>query len=144
MGALPKTKYAKAQGNAGMGMAIAYFTSLDLPVAVPLTDSQPWDLVVEIDGELKKIQCKTSRSLAPSGGYSVDLRITHHSNTKLKNIPADKSKFDYYFILTDDSAMYLIPSDKVEARSTIVVGNKYTEYRLTMGSWQSLVNCAGL
>ena len=138
MSALPKTKYAKAQGNAGMGMAIAYFTSLDLPVAIPLTDSQPWDLVVEIDGELKKIQCKTSTYQEPSGAYGVELRSTMHNNSRITTKPADVTLVDYYFILTDDGSMYLIPSTAmVGLKRSITVGNKWTEYKVTLGRWQS-------
>jgi hypothetical protein len=46
------------KGNIALGKAIEYFTSKGLVVSVPLTDSQPYDLVVDIQGILYKVQTK--------------------------------------------------------------------------------------
>ena len=42
-------KNSKKQGDAGLGQAIAYFTSIGVEVALPLTDSTDWDLIVELE-----------------------------------------------------------------------------------------------
>ena len=42
-------KNSKKQGDAGLGQAIAYFTMLGYDIALPLTDSADWDLIVEMD-----------------------------------------------------------------------------------------------
>lgn len=48
------------QGNAGLGQAIAYFTKNNYGIALPLTDSEDWDLIASKDGKLLKLQVKTS------------------------------------------------------------------------------------
>lgn len=43
-------------GNTGLSMAIAYFGSNGYTVSIPLNDTQDYDLVVDIDGKLKKFK----------------------------------------------------------------------------------------
>ena len=52
-------KNSKKQGDAGLGQAIAYFTSQGYDVSLPLTDSADWDLIVEMESGLKRVQVKT-------------------------------------------------------------------------------------
>lgn len=68
-------KNTKKQGDVGLGLAIGWFTSQGHTVCVPLTDSQDYDLVVDIDGKLQKVQVKTTTYKAPSGAYSVGLSV---------------------------------------------------------------------
>ena len=48
-------------GNAGLSMAIAYFGANGYTVSVPLNDTQDYDLIVDMDGALKKIQVKATK-----------------------------------------------------------------------------------
>lgn len=67
---------SKAQGNIGLGMAIAYFTAKKFIVSIPLNDSQSYDLVVDMDGSLKRVQVKTTSRKKTSSKYEVELRST--------------------------------------------------------------------
>ena len=67
--------YQSLQGNYGLGTAIAYFTSHKIPVCLPLNDTQKYDLVVDMDGELKRVSVKTGKYQAPSGAYAIQLKI---------------------------------------------------------------------
>lgn len=69
---------SKEQGNIALGQAIAYFTGEMYTVSVPLNDSQPYDLIVDMGGILYKVDCKSTRSetKAGSGVYRVDIRST--------------------------------------------------------------------
>lgn len=49
-----KTIGTKGQGNVGIAAAILYFTKQGCTVSVPLNDSQDYDLVVDLNNELKK------------------------------------------------------------------------------------------
>ncbi len=40
----------RLQGDAGMGVAIAYFSRNGVRVGIPLTDSQPYDLMIDDGG----------------------------------------------------------------------------------------------
>ena len=66
--------YLSLQGNIGLGKAIEYFTSNQMTVSVPLNDTQKYDLAVEIDGKLSRVQVKTSRNRTASGAYQILLR----------------------------------------------------------------------
>jgi hypothetical protein len=120
-------KNSKRQGNVGIGHAIAYFTTQGYTVSIPLTDSQEYDLIVDINGELKTIQVKTTQSIDKSGAYRVELRtITKYLTTTTEKKPL--SKVDFLFVLTETSNTYLIPGNLVEGKSGICLGAKYNTY----------------
>ena len=50
----------KEKGNAGLAMAIAYFSTNGYTVSIPLNDTQDYDLVIEMDGNLSSVQVKAS------------------------------------------------------------------------------------
>src|SRR5437016_3663009 len=47
---------SRVQGDAGLGVAIAYFSRIGVRVGIPLTDSQPYDLMIDNDGQLSRVQ----------------------------------------------------------------------------------------
>ncbi|PTR88676.1 group I intron-associated PD-(D/E)XK endonuclease [Bacillus anthracis] len=120
----------KEQGNMGVGMAIAYFTLKSYTVSVPLTDSQEYDLVVDIEGSLKKVQVKTSNRKTTNGGYEVSLRSSGGNKTSHTYKKFDTSEVDYVFILLGDKRMFFIPTSKMNSKSTLTIGNSniYEEY----------------
>lgn len=78
-------KNSKKQGDAGLGQAIAYFTMQGYDVALPLTDSADWDLIVEIDNQLKRVQVKTSSQLDENSGimkFNCDVKGGNKSSSK--------------------------------------------------------------
>lgn len=64
----------KNRGRAGMGLAIAYYSSNGYTVSIPLNDTQWYDFVIEKDGVFQTVQCKCTTSekkrvnLRSSGG----------------------------------------------------------------------------
>ena len=50
----------RRQGNAGLGIAIAYFSRVGAEVAIPLTDTQRYDLIIENGSGLERVQVKTT------------------------------------------------------------------------------------
>lgn len=122
--------YLSLQGNIGLGKAIEYFTSLQYSVSIPLNDTQKYDLVVDMNGKLKRISVKTSRNQTQYGTYSVGLRNCGGASRKIKVRPFDKTSCDYIFILTGNDKTYLIPSDIIDSINSINVGKKYVEYEV--------------
>ena len=114
----------------GLSKAIDYFTSHQITIALPMNDTQKYDLIVDFNGKLQRVSVKTSRSKAPSGGWKVGLRNTGGSSGKSKARPFDKNSCDYLFVLTGNNKLYLIPSKAIDAINSIIVGNKYTEYEV--------------
>lgn len=123
--------YASLQGNVGLGKAIEYFTSNGMTVCLPLNDTQPYDLVVDFQGTLKKIQVKTS-IYSKNGGstYQVGLRNSGGNSTKSRYVPFSADSCDYLFIYTGANKTYLIPTTDITVTSAITVGNRYTEFEV--------------
>lgn len=113
------------QGNVGVGSAISWFTLKGYTVSIPLTDSQDYDLVVDIDGSLKKVQVKTTYH-KPKKHYEVNLRVS--SAKAIKHF--DNKKVDYVFALTESGERYLIPSENIQSRKCISLGSKYMEFKV--------------
>ena len=98
------------QGTVGLGSAIAYFCSNGYTVSLPIVDNQDYDLIVDIDGKLNKIQVKTSKSIGRTGKYEVQLKSVRSNKTSNIIKYFDKSKVEYLYILLSDGLKYLIPS----------------------------------
>lgn len=102
-------KNTKAQGNIGMGEAIAYFLRQGTTVSIPINDSQDYDLVADIDGFLCKIQVKTTKYKSPYGIYQVGMRNTGGTSGTVNSRVSDSDNIDYVFCLTEIGDKYLIP-----------------------------------
>lgn len=55
-----KFKTNKEKGNTGLGVAIAYYSSNGYIVSIPLNDTQDYDLIVEKENILKRVQVKAT------------------------------------------------------------------------------------
>lgn len=125
---ISRMKHPRVQGDAGLATAISWFARQGIPVFIPLTDSQKYDLVVEMNSSLKKVFVRTTTQTSPYGIYECDLRSTGHNNKKLTTLPFDKSSCDFLFIVCGDGSQFLIPSEIVACKSTISFGKKYAQY----------------
>lgn len=124
--------YQALQGNLGLAKAIEYFTSIGVTVSIPLNDTQPYDLVVDLAGKLYKISVKTGRSKQSNTTYTIQLRNTGGGRKNgIRQVQFDNTSCDYVFIYTIDEALYLIPANMINCKSAISVGGaQYSEYRV--------------
>jgi hypothetical protein len=119
----------KKQGDSGMGAAIALFTAKGQTISIPLTDSQDYDLIVEVEGKLLKVQAKTSGYKRRDSSYTVTLETSGGNRSGIgKKKPFDAKKVDLLFILCENGDEYLIPSEEITNTKTITVGNLYKEF----------------
>lgn len=132
--------YQSIQGNMGLGKAIEYFTSQGITVALPLNDTQKYDLIADFNGGLQRISVKTSRFSRTGTSYEVALKNSGGASGKNVIRNFDNTSCDYVFIYTADEKIYLIPSEIIEAKSGITVGNKYTEYIVEAKTLKDLEN----
>lgn len=105
----------RKQGDVGTGMAVAYFTSHGYTVSIPLSDSQPYDLIVEKSGICQRVQVKTAFKKNRYGNYMAELRTV--SNTRGKKLDVrmpSKSNFESLFVVDGDKNMYLFPSEEID------------------------------
>jgi hypothetical protein len=123
---------SKKQGDAGLGQAIAYFTMKGYEVALPLTDSADWDMIVEIDGKLNRVQVKTSSQLSESGimMFNANVNGSNMWSTTKKSI--QEQSWDLLFLhhlITGKQA--LIPKESLSTKGQINIGGKkYNEFLL--------------
>jgi len=116
-------KNTKKQGDWGLGEAIAYFTKNEYTVSVPLTDSQDYDLIVEKDNKLQRVQIKTNTYKNKKGSFAVSL-TTKGGNRSYSTIKKfNKENVELVFIVTSENKKYLIPTDYV--LNSIALGPKY-------------------
>lgn len=121
--------YKSRQGNIGLGMAIAYYTSKCVPVMIPLNDTQRYDLVVDLDGELKRVSVKTTQGLNKSSKYFiVQLKNCGGSSGKSKIRNFSKEDCDILFVLTKSQIMYEIPSSVIDVHTSITLTEVYDKY----------------
>lgn len=127
---LQDCKNSRKQGDIGLGAAIAYFTANHFTVSIPLTDNQEYDLVIDRNDGLKKVQVKTSKHKKDSGSYEVMLKTMGGNKSGRTVKMFDPIAVDYLFILTDEGIKYLIPTDAETNKATITLGQKYDQYRV--------------
>lgn len=127
--------YQSIQGNLGLGKAIEYFTSHGIIVALPLNDTQKYDLIADFNGGLQRVSVKTARYTTTEGrSYEVLLKNCGGTSKGSKIRLFDNSTCDYLFIVTASDKYYLIPSKEITAKNSIVVGIKYAEYEVSSKS----------
>lgn len=121
-------KNSKKQGDWGVGAAIAHYSKLGHTILIPLTDSQDYDLVVDVEGKLQRIQVKTTTYKNRQGNYTVSL-TTKGGNRSYNTIKKmDKAFVDQIFIITKENEIYIIPSDKIGQSAAL--SSKYEIFKV--------------
>ncbi len=123
----------RQQGDLGEASAIEWLTSRGALVMLPFGHSPDFDLVAEMDGQLLRIQVKTTtqEGTSPAGEQrfivSVATRGGNQSwNGTVKTL--DPSCFDFLFVLTARGRRWFIPSGAIDSRTAMNLGGpKYAE-----------------
>lgn len=122
-------KSNKEKGNAGLGIAIAYYSANGYTVSIPLNDTQDYDLIVDKYGKLMKVQVKSTSCKTKYGNYQVALKSCGGTKGKTYKTLID-TKIDLLCIVTDNIDIYVIPIEKIKNISTINLCNKYIQYKV--------------
>jgi hypothetical protein len=111
------------KGDIATARAVATFTEMGFDVALPLTESAAYDLVVDDGVNLQRVQCKFA------GGAQVDLRRIHSNSNGyvVKRTPANA--YDWLYVLSQDDSEYLIRECLAGRRAV----NLNPSYRLGAG-----------
>ena len=119
----------KEKGNTSLGIAIAYYSSNGYTVSIPLNDTQDYDLIVDKDNTIKRIQVKSTGCKTKYGNYQLALKScggTRGSTYKT----VIETNIDELFILTQELKIYIMPKDKINNKATLNLCDKYEEYRV--------------
>lgn len=123
------SSYKSHQGNLGLGQAIAHYTSKCIPIAIPLNDTQGYDLIID-DGILKRVQVKTTKFTSSAGDFKVQLRNTGGSSGKSVIRLFDKSKSDILFVVTQSGDKYEIPTSVINVRNSLTLNRDFDIFKV--------------
>lgn len=128
------SEYKAKQGNIGLVRAIDYFVTNGYSISVPLNDTQPYDLIVDMDNKLYRVSVKTTRYKNTSGNYVVHLKNSGGSSGKSIIRNFDNSTCDILFVLCEDNTMYLFNSEMVTSRSSLTLTKERDVNIITFGA----------
>ena len=124
-----KFKTNKEKGNSGLGMAIAFFSTNGYTVSIPLNDTQDYDLIVEKDGVMQRVQVKSTGCIGKGGNYQVALKSCGGTSGKTYKTIKD-TDVELIFILTEKQEMYLIPKREIKNSSTLSLYGEYEKFKV--------------
>ena len=91
------------KGDIAVSQAIASFTRLGYDVSIPLTESAPYDLIIDINNRLIRLQVKYTSSLLGE----VDLRNIHSNSTGYIVKKYSPNTYDWLYVLKKSGEEYL-------------------------------------
>jgi hypothetical protein len=90
------------KGDIAVAQAIASFTRLNFDVALPITESAAYDLVVDDDGVMRRVQVRYC------GNGEVELRRIHSNSAGYVIKKTSQNAYDWLYILDVNHREYLI------------------------------------
>lgn len=121
----------KEKGNSGLGIAIAYFASHGYIVSIPLNDTQDYDLVIDKNNILQRVQVKSTSCKTKYGTYQVALKSCGGTKGKTYKTLIN-TNVDMLFIVTDRMDCFFIPVKDIKNKSTLNLCNKYIKFKVTI------------
>lgn len=102
----------KQQGIIGEAQVLAKFESLGISVSVPFGDNLPYDMIIDYEGKLFKIQVKTS-SQSKEGVTEFGIK-KNRINTQTNYITYyNENEVDYYALYAiNRKEFYLVPFEE--------------------------------
>ena len=113
------SRQTQRKGDIGKAKAISTFTSLGYDVAILVTESAAYDLIVDTGENLVKVQCKFITS-----DYHVDLRSVYCGAAGYTVKKPKPGGFDWLYVLTAAGEEYLV-KDSLVGRSSINMHEKF-------------------
>lgn len=106
------------KGDSAVAQAIATFTRRGADVSIPLTESAAYDLIVDMEGKLHRVQVKYTSA------KEVDLRRIHSNSTGYVVKKVIKGAYDWLYVLSSQGGEYLI-EECLDGRRAITLTDRY-------------------
>jgi PD-(D/E)XK endonuclease len=128
----------RTQGDLGEFSAMEWLASKGALVWIPLGHSPDVDLMAEINGQIHRVQVKTSTyrlKTTDSARWAISLSTNGGNQSWTGTTKTfDPSRVDYLFALVGDGRRWFIPAHIVEAvRRLTLGGTKYSEFEVERG-----------
>ena len=111
----------KQKGNVGEAKCLAKMIELGVHVSLPFGDNERYDMIIEHNGHLEKIQVKYS-SVQDSDGstcFTLCSSTNHTTNKHYTTYENDIDAFLLYNVRTDE--VYYLPIDMVKNKKSITI-----------------------
>lgn len=111
----------KQKGNLGEAKCLAKMVELGVPVSLPFGDNERYDLIIDHNGKLERIQVKYSSYQESEGSiiFKVSSSTNHTTNKHLTTYENDVDAFLLYNALTDE--VYYVPIEVIGNKKTITL-----------------------
>lgn len=120
----------KERGDLAVGQAINFFIKNRYEVCLPIGDKRDYDLIIEKDGKLERVQVKYAGLYGRSGTCKVGLRITGGNQSYSYAKKYKKDAFDTLFVYTEKGEIYVIPWNNLKIRNELSIETrKYNMYK---------------
>ena len=109
-------EHPKAIGDRSTLAIMLALQAADIPFYLPFGENTRCDLVVEIDGRLTRVQCKTGRLRSGAVRFRACSSYAHHPNPKSpsRHYLADVDYFGVY--CPETGGVYLVPIEVAQLR----------------------------
>jgi hypothetical protein len=102
---------SKEKGERSTGAIIGRFMKHGIPVMIPFSDNQRYDLVIEYNSGFRTVQCKTAH-LGQNGAAVMFATCSIHFKTYKRT--CYKGQIDYFAAYcAENDGVYLVPVDSV-------------------------------
>ena len=110
---------SKQKGNITELECILAFTKLGYKVSIPYGEDCRYDLIVDINNHLYRIQCKSSQSLPdPEDGFKFKTKSVVVTTHGTKESQYDENEIDYFATMYEDKC-YLVPVSECKNEKTL-------------------------
>ena len=92
-------------------------------ILLPLGDRKPYDLAVDIDGKIYKVQVKYA-GISTDGKCKASLRMVGGNKTRLSWMAYQEGDFDFLFVYSERGMKYLIPWGELKVVSNLTIESK--------------------
>jgi hypothetical protein len=122
---------SKAKGDIAVGQAISHYISNGYEVCLPIGDKRHYDVIVEKDGFIKRVQIKYGYYVEKKGRSVVGLRITGGNQSFNYAKKYTNDAFDELFVYTEKGNKYAFPWKDISCRNELAVDiPKYKGYKV--------------
>lgn len=116
------------QGDIGEARAIYEYTRLGYGVSRTIFDSMKYDLIIDVDGQLYRVQVKTTSYKSIYDVYQVYLSTSGGNQSFNKSRPRQDSDYDILFVMADNGDCWSIPVSEFEARNTLNINSRFDKF----------------
>lgn len=108
----------KEKGNLTELLCLCEFAKLGIKVSIPYGEDCKYDFILDVNGHLLKVQCKTSQKLENLEGFSFKCESVVVTTKRITATKYTLNDIDF-FATMDENQCYLVPVEECGVRKTL-------------------------